>query len=253
MDFSNKIIPLNNENRKSFNIKKLFESHGPWTIDNHRLDELTSIDILLNSSASVTEETSTGKTTANTGSMIGRAAAGGVLLGGVGAVVGGITGAKTTVNTSTSIESLETKLTCKLTFADGKILHAIITDPAAYHWLLAFTTSRKFTEEEIEEEKLIANNNKIRLNKEQHAKDILGEFKFKGISEFPVIFLVCALAGIVYISIFGLSFFKFVGLIIALIFTGGTASIFIERKNSSDMKSAKIDYEKKLKELTKNI
>lgn len=248
-NYENTIIPVSQGNETSFTIKRLFDSHGPWTINGKRLDELESVDIILDSSTSSRHETSLGNITANTGSMIGRAAVGGAVFGGAGAVLGGATAKKTTINQSTSVEVRNTELTCKLKFSDDDVLHAIITDVAAYHWLLAFTSLPAATKSELEHESALADSARIRADQEQRAQEIVGQFIFAEKSVFPAVLTICALGGILYVLLIGLSFFKFFGLIFFIFFLGAAISIVLENHNNEKMLIAKKAYDARIKEV----
>lgn len=135
---SNSIRPVDHENGSVFTFSRMFGTHGPHLIDGKRLDQLTGVDLLLDSSTSVVSQTSYATTTSNATGVLGRAVVGGLVAGGVGALVGGTTGAKTTTSAGSSVESINTQLTVKLTFEAGQTIHAVVTDLAAYHWLLSF-------------------------------------------------------------------------------------------------------------------
>ena len=59
-------------------IEKLFETHGPYTIEGKRLDFLTKVQLLVDSSSTSTLQSGTSTSSAKTGSMVGRAVVGGV-------------------------------------------------------------------------------------------------------------------------------------------------------------------------------
>ena len=71
-------------------IKRLFGTHGPYTIEGKRLDQLVKVQLIVDSSVSTIEQTGSIVEKAKTGSMVGRAVAGAVIAGGAGAVVGGL-------------------------------------------------------------------------------------------------------------------------------------------------------------------
>lgn len=143
------IHPIGRERSQPFQFARLHRTHGPWLMNGLRLDELVSAEILLDSSTSTVHETSQSKSSASNTSTIGRTIVGGVAMGGVGAVIGGVTGKRTTETTSNSVEHRNVELTLKLVFLRGETLHAIVSDVAAYHWLLEFTTMTPASVEEI--------------------------------------------------------------------------------------------------------
>ena len=87
---------IKNGSPEKANIRKMFSSHGPYLIGDLRLDSLTSVNLLVDSSTTTSHQTGNHEsiTKAKTGSMLGRAVVGGVLLGGTAAAVGAITGKK---------------------------------------------------------------------------------------------------------------------------------------------------------------
>lgn len=134
------IHPIGRERSQPFEFKQLYGTHGSWQIHGLRLDKLESAEILQDSSTSTVRETSQSTSTASSSSSMGRAIVGGVALGGVGAMIGGATGKRLTETISNAVESKAIELTVKLVFIGGEVLHAIVTDVAAYHWLFEFTT-----------------------------------------------------------------------------------------------------------------
>lgn len=181
--------------------------------------------------------------------MVGRAAVGGVVFGGAGAVLGGATAKKTTVSSSTSVEIRNTELTCKLKFSNDDVLHAIITDVAAYHWLLAFTSLPAATTNELEHENALADAARKRADQERQAQKIVGQFNFAQKSVFPAVLIICALGGMLYVLLIGLSFFKIIGLIIFLFVLGGVISVICESRSNEKMLVAKEAYNARIEEV----
>lgn len=144
------VHPLNRDSGAVFEFKKLFGTHGPDTINGRRLDELATVEVLLDSSTSVMTETGLAHTTSSASGVLGRAAVGAIVAGGAGAVIGGATGQKTTSTTSTRVEIRNTNLTVRLTFEDGHSLPAVITDERAYHWLLELASAPALTAHELD-------------------------------------------------------------------------------------------------------
>lgn len=137
-------------------ISRLYGAYGSQTIEGHRLDCLTNVQILANSSTSTINQTGSSIDQAKTGSMLGRAAVGGALLGGTGAIVGGITGKRESLHDNTSIETLHTELTAELSFNDGTSLYVLLTTIEVFHWLLSFVGKAPLTDEELKKEEELA-------------------------------------------------------------------------------------------------
>jgi len=89
-------------------IERLFKTHGPYTIEGQRLDFLTKVQLLVDSSTTSTSQSGTSTSKANTGNMIGRAVVGGILIGGVGAVIGGLSAKRESDINNISSETLHT-------------------------------------------------------------------------------------------------------------------------------------------------
>jgi hypothetical protein len=118
-------------------IEQLFVTHGPYTIEGNRLDLLTKAQIVVDSSTSSISQVGTSSSTANTGSMLGRAVVGGVLTGGAGAVIGGLSGKRDSTINTVSSESKSTELTTELTFEDGSNMYVLIKSMESFHWLFS--------------------------------------------------------------------------------------------------------------------
>ncbi|MFZ4621109.1 MAG: hypothetical protein ACOYNS_11155 [Bacteroidota bacterium] len=144
----------------SAHIERMFVTHGPYQINGYRLDQLKSIDLLVDSSTSTStvNESGTITTKAKTGNLIGRTIVGATVLGGPGAIIGGTTGTKSSISSSTSVitETKNHQLTAKLTFYNKKSLNVFITDLEGYHWLLGMTGQKPMTQKELEVEKGLA-------------------------------------------------------------------------------------------------
>ena len=144
-------------------IEQLFVTHGPYTIEGKRLDLLTKAQIIVDSSTSSISQVGTSSSTANTGSMLGRAVVGGVLTGGAGAVIGGLSGKRDSTINTVSSESKNTELTTELTFDDGSSLYVLIKSMKSFHWLLGFASQRAWSEGEIETFRNQASNKKFEM------------------------------------------------------------------------------------------
>jgi len=135
------------------NIKRLFDTDGPYTIEGRRLDQLAKVQVLVDSSVSTIKKTGTTIEKANSGSMLGRAVAGAVIAGGAGAVVGGLSGKKESVTSSISSESIAIDITAELIFEDNGSIYVQIKSNDALHWLLGFANQKPMTDDEIELER----------------------------------------------------------------------------------------------------
>lgn len=141
-------------------IKRMFDTHGPYMLDQQRLDMLTKVSVLVDASTTTSYESGTQESKANISSAVGRAVVGGVLAGGVGAVVGGTTGKRNTTISSVITEELDTNLTVELEFSNARPIHVIITKLSSYHWLLEQLNQEPATDEQIFEIKKYAQREK---------------------------------------------------------------------------------------------
>lgn len=137
-------------------IKRLFNTHGPYTIEGKRLDLLTKVNLITDSSISTFKQTGSSIETSKTGSLVGRAVTGAVLAGGVGAIVGGLSGGKESVTTSTSEETIITDITIELVFNGNDFLYIQVKDMGAFHWLLGFANQSPLSDDKIETERQLA-------------------------------------------------------------------------------------------------
>jgi hypothetical protein len=137
-------------------------------LEGQRLDKLIKVQLLLDSSTTSTFQTGTEVNKANTGSMIGRAIIGGVLLGGTGAVIGGLSGKRESEINAQSYSTTRTEFTAELLFDNGKSIYVLIKSQSAFHWLLGFANQPSLTNEElaIEKQKSI----KYKKKKEDYEK-----------------------------------------------------------------------------------
>jgi predicted Zn finger-like uncharacterized protein len=115
-------------------------------LEDQRLDQLTKVSLLFDSSTTTSKEINK----ANTGSMLGRAAAGAIVFGGAGAVVGGLSGSRESV-INTSI--IGTELTAELLFENGKNIYVLLIHKDLFYWLLGFANQPLLTDKELNFEK----------------------------------------------------------------------------------------------------
>jgi hypothetical protein len=149
-------------------IEKLFQTHGPFTIEGRRLDCLAKVNVLVDSSISTMQTTGTSTSKAKTGSMLGRAVVGGVLTGGSGAIIGGLSGKREAYTNTISSEVKQTEITAELIFQDENSLYVVIKSIEAFHWLLSFAGQRPLTDDELEVER----NKAEELKESQIQKDL---------------------------------------------------------------------------------
>jgi len=138
------------------NIERMFVTHGPYQLNGLRLDKLSKVEVLVDSSTTTKFETGSSVTKSKTGSMIGRTIVGGVVLGGAGAIIGGATGKKASTNTSITTETRDTELTVQLTFYDGITMNVFITKLESFHWLLGMAGHTPMSDKQIESERVLA-------------------------------------------------------------------------------------------------
>lgn len=159
-------------------IKRLFGTHGPYTIEGKRLDQLVKVQLIVDSSVSTIEQTGSIVEKAKTGSMVGRAVAGAVIAGGAGAVVGGLSGKKESVTSSVSSESIKTDLTAELIFDDTSSLYVQVKKIEAFHWLLGFANQQPMTDDELGNEKIKAHQEIFKIQLEKAYEKAIKNFKY---------------------------------------------------------------------------
>jgi hypothetical protein len=160
------IYIFKNESKTLAKIVKMFDTHGPYLLEGRRLDQLVKVQLLHDASTSTSTQTGNSINTSNTGNLVKRAVIGGVLTGGVGAVIGGVTGKReATINTQTTTE-VQTELTVELIYIDGSSQYVFLRDITSFHWLLSFANQSPMTDEEIASEKLLA----YSIFNDKHAK-----------------------------------------------------------------------------------
>jgi hypothetical protein len=150
------IFVFQNGNRVPAKVERMFKTHGVFLINGVRLDTLSKLQILVDSSTSTRFESGQSITTSDTDSAVGRAIVGGIILGGAGAVIGGTTGKKTSAIDSVITEVRNTQLTAGLTFNDGSTMNVFLTSLEVYHWLLDMVGKPPMTDEELEAERKLA-------------------------------------------------------------------------------------------------
>ncbi|MGZ4978709.1 MAG: hypothetical protein ACXV8O_16305 [Methylobacter sp.] len=131
-------------------IERMFGTHGPYILENRRLDFLTKVQIITDSSTSTINQTGTSVSNAKTGSMLGRAVVGGVLAGGTGAVIGGLSGKRETQINTISSEIVDTALTAELIFEDGSLMYVLLKSIESFQWLLGFANQPSMNDEQLE-------------------------------------------------------------------------------------------------------
>ena len=136
-------------------------------LEDQRLDQLTKVQLLLDSSIVSTHQTGTGTSKAKTGNVIGRVVVGGVLMGGTGAVIGGLSGQRESEINTQIHSTTETELTAELFFENDKSLYVLLKSKEAFHWLLGFANQPSLTDTELELEKNKAIAGKKNLQLEQ--------------------------------------------------------------------------------------
>lgn len=150
------IYTFKNGSKSVAKVDKMFGTHGPYMLEGKRLDQLIKVQLLHDASTSTSTQTGSSVSSAKTGNMVKRAVIGGALTGGVGAVVGGVTGKReATINTTTTTQ-VKAELTVELIYLDGCSQYIFLDDLKPFHWLLSFANQASMTNEEVESERLLA-------------------------------------------------------------------------------------------------
>lgn len=152
----NNIYIFDNGIKRLAKITKMFDSHGVALLEGKRLDFLNKIQLIVDSTSSTFYETGLQVTKANNISMISRAAIGGALLGGGGAVVGALTAKKTTeINTKTE-QVNHVELALQLEFSDGGLMYVVTDRKESFYWLMGYANCHPLTDEQIESDRVLA-------------------------------------------------------------------------------------------------
>lgn len=154
---------INDGKKVPAHIEKMFGEFGPYMLNGKRLDLLTKVQILVDSSISTTTTSGSSSSSASTGNMVKRAIVGGVLLGGAGALAGGVTGKRDSEIKSTSTESISTELTAELTFADGRSQYVFLTNMEGFHWLLGQANLEPMSDAELNNAEINEKNRILRI------------------------------------------------------------------------------------------
>lgn len=150
------IYIFENGTKKRVTVERMFKTHGSYVLEGRRLDQLVRVQIIHDSSTSSQTHQGTSIDSVNNLNMLKRAAVGGVLIGGVGAAIGGITAQReATINTVTNTH-INTELTAELIYADGTSQYVLLDDIKPFHWLLSCVNQKPLTDEEVESERLAA-------------------------------------------------------------------------------------------------
>lgn len=150
------IYILKNGGKQKVSVVKMFNTHGAYLLDGKRVDHLQKVQLLHDSSTQTHSQTGSSIDTVNNANMLKRAVVGGVLTGGVGAVVGGVTAERTSSINSVTKTTVNTELTAELTYSDGETQFVLFNDLKPYHWLLSFVNQPPMTDAELENERLLA-------------------------------------------------------------------------------------------------
>ena len=110
---------------------------------------LTKVTVLVDASTTTGHQTGTQSSKAKMLSVVGRSVVGGVLTGGAGAIVGGVTAKRNaTIDTETT-QTLHTNLTVELQFREAAPIHVVVTELSSYHWLLEQSGSEPASDDEL--------------------------------------------------------------------------------------------------------
>lgn len=150
------IYILKNGGKQKVSVVKMFKTHGAYLLDGKRVDHLQKVQLLHDSSTQTYSQKGSSIDSVNNANMLKRAVVGGVLTGGVGAVIGGVTAERTSSINSVTKTTVNTELTAELTYLDGESQFVVFDDLKPYHWLLSFVNQTPMTDEEIEKEKQLA-------------------------------------------------------------------------------------------------
>lgn len=150
------IYIFENGAKKRIHIERMFKTHGPYLLEGRRLDQLAKVQLIHDSSTSTQTQRGTSIDNVNNLNMLKRAAVGGILTGGVGAVIGGATAQRQATFNTTTKTHITTELTAELIYLDGTSQYVLFDDLKPFHWLLGCANQTPLSDAEIEAERLTA-------------------------------------------------------------------------------------------------
>ena len=141
-------------------IGKMFNNQGPFCIYEsvdwyglpivlRRLDKMQSIEVLSDLSKRRTSTKTSGNQGASTSNVVGRAIVGGLISGGVGAIIGGVTGEKRITTSSISTEDIDLNLILSIRFSDEPSLTIKLTDTSVLEFIASFSGSTAASDDEL--------------------------------------------------------------------------------------------------------
>ena len=135
-------------------INRMFDTHGPWLLGEIRLDQLKSVEVVRDASTVTTTEKSSGTITNEI--SIGRAIVGGIVGGGVAAVVGATGGRQKVSTESVAQQKVNAHVYVDLTFSDRPSIKAIVHDEEAFQLLQSQIGQEEWSPYQIKKAKLEA-------------------------------------------------------------------------------------------------
>lgn len=136
---------------KSFPVStgRMFSTHGPWMLGQHRLDRLVEAVVIQDSSTATSHGTSVGTISTPMGGQLGRALAGALVAGPVGALIASGGSERTTQTATVMRESLNLNVFMRLTFKGEAAFTAQVTDEETFKLIMASVGQAEWTEERI--------------------------------------------------------------------------------------------------------
>lgn len=111
-----RIVLYQDGNAVETKLKRLYATHGPFVIDDNRLDRLERVEIVRDASTVTTHSTSEGETSTKTGSLATRAVVGNMVAGPAGMIVGAGSAKIKTVTEAISKQSVNVDIYLSLHF-----------------------------------------------------------------------------------------------------------------------------------------
>lgn len=200
--------------QKIISINKLHGDYGPFCIDEKRIDQLVDIVLISDGTSSEFLESGSGTSKTSTNSLVGRSLVGGLLFGGVGAIIGAGSAERNENYESKTTEKKNFDFSVKLTWKNGSSVIAKIDNPIDLRWLASFVGQPEMSERDIEEERLS-------FQKSQDDSARLKKIKSEVNSELPLIYTKDQPSSIAIGSIVSIFLIAFAaGLISNGLFTG---------------------------------
>jgi hypothetical protein len=132
------------------NIRQQFTTHGPYVLNNYRIDKLERVEVFRDASTVTSHGTTKGTTTTSTMGQIGRGIVGGVIAGPVGAIIGGGGASQKTESATVTHQKQNLDMYLMLTFRGGESLLVEVKNEGAFQFLVSSAGQEEWPQQQIE-------------------------------------------------------------------------------------------------------